>query len=400
MTQKKKLKRDTVTTRTGRDSQRYAGLVNTPVFRGSTVLFPDCRSYEARDPDNFKAMRYGTHGTPTTFALEEAVAELEGGHAAVALPSGIAAIVVALAAFVKTGDHILVVDSVYGPTRNFCDRRLKPFGVEVEYYDPLIAHGIAALIRPNTTVVFCEAPGSLTFEMQDIPAIAAAAHAKGIPVLADNTWGTPYFFNSFLHGVDVSIHAATKYIAGHADTLVGVIVTNEQYWLKVRRTVADYGYCVSPDDCYLALRGLRTIGVRMKHQQQSALKVARWLQSRPQVMRVLYPALESDPGHALWKRDFTGASGLFGVVLNPQSDEAMRAMLDGMTCFGMGYSWGGFESLILRSNPASSRTATQWPWEGPLLRIHAGLEHPDDMIADLEAAFSRLRAAALTPMEA
>ncbi|HEV8517468.1 MAG TPA: cystathionine beta-lyase [Burkholderiales bacterium] len=394
MTQKKKLKRDTVTTRTGRDSQRYAGLVNTPVFRGSTVLFPDCRSYEARDPDNFKAMRYGTHGTPTTFALEEAVAELEGGHAAVALPSGIAAIVVALAAFVKTGDHILVVDSVYGPTRNFCDRRLKPFGVEVEYYDPLIARGIAALIRPNTTVVFCEAPGSLTFEMQDIPAIAAAAHAKGIPVLADNTWGTPYFFNSFQHGVDVSIHAATKYIAGHSDALVGVIVTNEQYWLKVRRTVADYGYCVSPDDCYLALRGLRTIGVRMKHQQQSALKVAHWLQSRPQVMRVLYPALESDPGHALWKRDFTGGASLFGVVLRPVPWEAVGTMIDALELFGIGSSWGGYESLAIRVDVSKGRTATKWNPGGPLIRLHIGLEDPDDLIADLERAFARLEQAA------
>jgi cystathionine beta-lyase len=358
------------------------------------VLFPDVRSYEARDPDNFKAMRYGTHGTPTTFALEEAVAELEGGHAAVALPSGIAAIVVALAAFVKTGDHILVVDSVYGPTRNFCDRRLKPFGVEVEYYDPLIAHGIAALIRPNTTVVFCEAPGSLTFEMQDIPAIAAVARAKGIPVLADNTWGTPYFFDSFQHGVDVSIHAATKYIAGHSDALVGVIVTNQQYWLKVRRAVADYGYCVSPDDCYLALRGLRTIGVRMKHQQQSALKVARWLQSRPQVMRVLYPALESDPGHALWKRDFTGAASLFGVVLRPVPWEAVAAMIDALELFGIGSSWGGYESLAIRVDVSKGRTATKWNPGGPLIRLHIGLEDPDDLIADLERAFARLEQAA------
>jgi cystathionine beta-lyase len=390
MTHKKKLKRDTVITRAGRDSQRYAGLVNTPVFRGSTVLFPDVRSYEARDPDNFKAMRYGTHGTPTTFALEEAVAELEGGHAAVALPSGIAAIVVALAAFVKTGDHILVVDSVYGPTRNFCDRRLKPFGVEVEYYDPLIAHGIAALIRPNTTLVFCEAPGSLTFEMQDIPAIAAAAHAKSIPVLADNTWGTPYFFDSFQHGVDVSIHAATKYIAGHSDTLVGVIVTNQQYWLKVRRAVADYGYCVSPDDCYLALRGLRTIGVRMKHQQQSALKVARWLQSRPEIIRVLYPALESDPGHALWKRDFTGAASLFGVILRPVPWEAVAAMIDALELFGIGSSWGGYESLAIRVDVSKARTATKWNPGGPLIRLHIGLEDPDDLIADLERGFARL----------
>ena len=391
MADQKKLKRDTITTRAGRDPQRYAGLVNTPVFRGSTVLFPDVESYEARDPDNFKAMRYGLHGTPTTFALEEAVAQLEGGHAAVALPSGLAAIVAALAAFAKTGDHILVVDSVYGPTRHFCDRRLKPCGVEVEYYDPLIAGGIARLIRANTTLVFCEAPGSLTFEMQDVPAIAAAAHAKNIPVLADNTWGTPYFFRSFEHGVDVSIHAGTKYIAGHADALIGIIVANEQYWLTVRKAVADYGYCVSPDDCYLALRGLRTIGVRMNHQQQSALKIARWLQSRPEVLHVLYPALESDPGHAIWKRDFSGAAALFGVILKPVEWKAVGAMINALELFGIGSSWGGFESLAIRADVSKSRTATKWNPGGPLIRLHIGLEDPDDLIADLEQGLARLR---------
>jgi len=390
MTDQKKLKRDTIVTHAGRDPQRYAGLVNTPVFRGSTVLFPDVASYETRDPDDYKQVRYGIHGTPTTFALEEAVAKLEGGHAAVALPSGLAAIVAALAAFVKTGDHILVVDTAYGPTRNFCERRLKPFGVEVEYYDPLIAGGIARLLRPNTTAVFCEAPGSLTFEMQDIPAIAAAAHARGIPVLADNTWGTPYFFRSFEHGVDVSIHAGTKYIAGHSDALMGLIVTNEQCWLKVRKAVADYGYCVSPDDCFLALRGLRTIGVRMNQQQQSALKIARWLEARPEVLRVLYPALESDPGHVLWKRDFSGAASLFGVVLKPVRREAVAALIDALELFGIGSSWGGFESLAIRADPAKIRTATRWNPGGPLVRLHIGLEDPADLIADLEQGFARL----------
>ena len=390
MADPKKLKRDTLITHAGRDPQRYAGLVNTPVFRGSTVLFPNVESYELRDPDNYKVMRYGIHGTPTTFALEEAVAQLEGGHAAVALPSGLAAIAAALAAFVKAGDHILVVDTVYGPTRAFCDRRLRPFGVEVEYYDPLLAGGIAKLIRTNTTAVFCEAPGSLTFEMQDIPAIAAAAHAKDIPVLADNTWGTPYFFRSFEHGVDVSIHAGTKYIAGHSDALLGLIVTNQTYWLKVRRAVADYGYCVSPDDCFLALRGLRTIGVRMNHQQQSALRIARWLEARPEVMRVLYPALESDPGHALWQRDFSGAASLFGMILKPVNDKAVAAMIDSLKLFGIGSSWGGFESLAIRADPARGRTATRWNPGGPLLRLHIGLEDADDLIADLEQGFARL----------
>ncbi len=390
MTDRKKLKRDTIITHAGRDPQRYAGLVNTPVFRGSTVLFPDVASYESRDPDDYKVMRYGIYGTPTTFALEAAVAQLEGGHAAVALPSGLAAIVAAIAAFVKTGDHLLVVDSAYGPTRSFCDKRLKPFGVEVEYYDPLIAGGIARLIRPNTTAVFCETPGSLTFEMQDVPAIAAAAHAQGIPVLADNTWGTPYFFRSFEHGVDVSIHAATKYIAGHSDALMGIIVTNEQSWLRVRKAVADYGYCVSPDDCFLALRGLRTIGVRMNQQQQSALKIARWLAARPEVLRVLYPALEGDPGHALWKRDFSGAASLFGVILKPVRWEAVAALIDALELFGIGSSWGGFESLAIRADPTRARTATRWNPGGPLVRLHIGLEDPDDLIADLERGFARL----------
>ncbi|MEA3152640.1 MAG: cysteine-S-conjugate beta-lyase [Betaproteobacteria bacterium] len=387
----KKRKQDTLLIHSGRDPQKHAGLVNTPVFRGSTVLFPNVESYEHRDPDNYKTMRYGVHGTPTTFAFEEAVAKLEGAHAAVAVPSGLAAIAVALTAFAKTGSHILVSDSVYGPTRNFCERRLKSFGVEIEYYDPLIGAGIEKLIRPNTTALYCEAPGSLTFEMQDIPAIASVAHAKNLPLLADNTWGTPLFFPAFERGVDVSIHAATKYIAGHSDAMMGVITTNEKHWLSVRRVVADYGFCVSPDDCFLALRGLRTIGVRMRHQQQSAIKVARWLQSLPDVARVLYPALESDPGHAIWRRDFHGAASLFGVVLKPTRDSAVAALINALELFGIGSSWGGFESLAIRADVRNSRTATAWKADGPLLRLHIGLEDPDDLISDLEQAFDVMR---------
>lgn len=391
MTDKKNLRRDTITTHAGRDPQKHAGLVNMPVFRGSTVLFPDVETYEHRDPDNFKTMRYGIHGTPTTFALEEAIAQLEGGHSAVAVPSGLAAIIAALMPFAKPGAHILMVDTVYGPARNFSEKRLRPFGVDIEYYDPLIGSAIAQKIRPNTTAVYCEAPGSLTFEMQDLPAIAAAAHAKNIPVLADNTWGTPYFFRSLEHGVDVSIHAGTKYIVGHSDAMMGLVVTNEKYWLPVRRTVADFGYSVSPDDCYLALRGLRTIGVRMRHQQQSALALARWLESRPEVLRVLYPALESDPGHALWKRDFTGAASLFGVILKPVADTAVAAMIDELKLFGIGSSWGGFESLCIRAKPGMIRTATSWNPGGPLIRLHIGLEDPADLIEDLERGFARLK---------
>ena len=393
MTDKKKLRPDTIAAHAGRDPQRFDGVVNTPVFRASTILFPDVASYQGRNPDDYKVMRYGIYGTPTTFALEEAVAQLEGGYAAVAVPSGLAAIVAALAAYAQSGAHILVVDSVYQPTRNFCDRRLRQFGVEVEYYDPLIGGAIADLIRPNTTAVFCESPGSLTFETQDIPAIAAAAHARNIPVLADTTWGTPYFFRAFEHGVDVSIHAGTKYISGHSDVMMGVIVTNEQHWLKVRRSVADYGYCVSPDDCYLALRGLRTMGVRMRHQQHSALKIVRWLQARPEVERLLYPVLESDPGHEIWKRDFTGAASLFGVILKPVSERAVTALIEALELFGIGSSWGGFESLAIRADPRKIRTATKWDPGGPLLRLHIGLEDTDDLITDLERGFVAMRQA-------
>src|SRR5688572_11802536 len=298
------MKKDTLLTHVGRDPARYDGMVNTPVFRTSTVIHPDLASYEKRPPEGEKVVRYGRYGTPTTFALEETVARLEGGYRAAAVPSGLAAMTGALSAFVKSGDHLLVTDSVYGPTRAFCEKQLRKNGVEVDYYDPLIGAGIGALMKPNTRVVYCEAPGSQTFEMQDIPAIAAAAHERGAVVLADNTWGTPYFFRSFEHGVDVSLHAATKYIAGHSDVMLGIIVTNEKCWLPVRRTLSEFGYSTSPDDCYLALRGLRTIGVRMKHQMASALSIAGWLKKRPEVGKVIYPALEGDAGHALWKRDF------------------------------------------------------------------------------------------------
>jgi cystathionine beta-lyase len=385
-----RMKKDTLLTQLGRNPAQTHGTVNTPVYRTSTVVFPDMESYENRDPDDYKSMRYGIHGTPTTWAFEEAVAKMEGGCQAVALPSGLAAITVALAAFCKNGDHLLVTDSAYAPTRMFCERQLRPNGVEVEYYDPLIGAGIAKLLRPNTKAVFCEPPGSLTFEMQDIPAIAAAAHARVIPVLSDNTWGTPYFFRSFERGVDVSIHAATKYIVGHSDVMMGVVVTNEKYWLPVRHAAADYGFCVSPDDCYLALRGFRTIGVRMRQQMSNALEVARWLQRQPQVQRVLYPALEDDPGHALWKRDFEGAASLFGVVLRPATREKVKTFVNALQLFGIGSSWGGYESLVTAPQPEKVRSATQWNPGGPTIRLHIGLEDPADLIADLAQALPRL----------
>jgi cystathionine beta-lyase len=388
------VKKDTLLTHVARDPAKYQGMVNTPVYRTSTVIYPDLASYEARGGDDYKKVRYGLYGTPTTFALEEAIAQMEGGHAAVVVPSGLAAIAAPLCAFVKNGDHLLVVDSVYGPTRTFCERHLKPNGVDVQYYDPLIGVGIERLFKPSTKAVFCESPGSLTFEMQDIPAIAAVAHARGLPVLADTTWGTPYFFRPFEHGIDVSIHAGTKYINGHSDVLLGAIVTNERCWKTVRKTVAEYGYCVSPDDCYMALRGFRTIGVRMKQQMANALAVARWLEQRGEVKRVLYPALESDPGHAIWKRDFEGAASLFSFVLSPVSKQQVAAFVDALKLFGIGSSWGGYESLVTAPNIAPLRTATRWPNDGPVIRMHIGLEDPADLIADVERAFAAMMAAA------
>ena len=384
------MKKDTLLTHVGRDPSRYDGMVNTPVFRTSTVIHPNLESYEKRPSDGEKIVRYGRYGTPTTFALEEAVAKMEGGFRAVAVPSGLGAISAALSAFLKHGDHLLVTDSAYAPTRNFCERQLKPNGIEVEYYDPLIGGGIAALMKPNTKAVFCEAPGSLTFEMQDIPAIAEVAHARGAIVLADTTWGTPYFFRSFERGVDVSIHAATKYINGHSDVMIGIVVTNERCWLPVRKTVTDFGYAVSPDDCYLALRGFRTIGVRMKQQMASALRVARWLETRKEVKRVIYPALESDPGHAIWKRDFDGAASLFAVALEPVGERGVATLVDTLELFGIGSSWGGFESLVSVVHADAHRTATKWNPGGPALRLHIGLEDPDDLIADLERGFTAL----------
>jgi cystathionine beta-lyase len=366
-------------------------MVNTPVFRTSTVIHPNLASYERRPPEGSKVVRYGRYGTPTTFALEDAVAQMEGGFRAAAVPSGLAGITAAICAFVKAGDHLLVSDSVYAPTRAFCERQLRGYGVEVEYYDPLVGAGIAALIKPNTKAVFCESPGSLTFEMQDTPAIAQAAHARGAVVLADTTWGTPYFFRSFAAGVDVSIHAATKYISGHSDVMLGLVVTNERSWLPVCRTIAHYGFIASPDDCYLALRGFRTIGVRMKHQMASALRIARWLAARGEVARVIYPALESDPGHGVWKRDFEGAASLFAFVLHPVSDAAVSRFVDGLKLFGIGSSWGGYESLVTVIHAQAHRTATRWNPGGPALRLHIGLEDPDDLIADLERAFPLLQ---------
>jgi len=370
----------------GRDAAEQFGFVNPPIVRGSTVLFPDVASLMSGDA----RYTYGRHGSPTIRLLEDAIAELEGGVCTRLAPSGLGAISAALLAFVEAGDHILVTDSVYRPTRRFCDRVLGRLGVETEYYDPVIGDGIAALMRPNTRVVFTESPGSHSFEMQDIPAIAAVAHAHGAWVLTDNTWATPLYFKPFEHGVDVSIQAATKYIVGHSDAMLGAMTANDRAAERIKSVHTDLGLCPGPEDCWLGLRGLRTMAVRLERHGRSGLEIARWLADRPEVARVLHPALPGDPGHAIWQRDYTGTSGLFSVILHPAPREAVAAMLDSLKLFGLGFSWGGFESLVVPSDPAPYRTATKWDAEGPALRFHIGLEDVGDLKRDLAAGLERL----------
>ncbi len=385
---KRPQKQDTRLAHAGREPSRYYGFVNTPIYRGSTVLYPTMACLE----ENAQEYSYGRLGTPTVAALQSTIAELEGGDATLLTPSGLSAISVGLLSFVASGDHILVSDSVYRPTRRFCDNVLKRLGVTTTYYDPLIGGGIAELLNDKTKVVFTESPGSQTFEVQDIPAIAEAAHARGAVVILDNTWATPLYFKPFAHGADVSIQAATKYIVGHADAMLGAITTNNKTTPAVARTHDELGLCPGPEDVYLGLRGLRTLSVRLERHQRSGLALAEWLAGRKEVARVIHPALPRDPGHAMWKRDFTGASGLFSIVLQPYSRAALAAMLDGLELFGMGYSWGGYESLILPFDPSTYRSATTWEAKGPALRLHAGLEDVDDLKADLDAGFARLAA--------
>jgi cystathionine beta-lyase len=379
----------------GREPERYEGAVNPPVYHVSTVLHESVAELKAaqaaRERDEQRLV-YGRSGTPTTFALENAIAALEGGHRTLAYPSGLAAITGTLLAFARAGDHILVTDSVYAPTRIFCNTMLARLGVETGFYDPLIGAGIRRLLRANTRVVFVESPGSLTFEMQDIPAIAEVAHSAGAIVVMDNTWATPLFCKPLRLGVDVSIIAGTKYIVGHSDAMLGLATATREAWPRLRDAYRQLGLSIGPDEAYLGHRGLRTLAVRLARHQENALAVAEWLQGRPEVARVLHPALPDDPGHALWRRDFSGASGLFSVELRPCPEAAVEAMIDGLELFGLGYSWGGFESLVVPAQPARSRSATRWEGHGPLIRLHIGLEAVEDLKADLEAGFARLRA--------
>jgi cystathionine beta-lyase len=385
------LKMETALVTGGRDAGAQKGFVNPPVVHGSTVLYPTADNLHAHRGE----FQYGRHGTPKTKALQEALMALEGAKCAGVgiAPSGLAAITTALLAVLKAGDHLLVCDNVYRPSRNFCNGLLSRYGVEITYFDPLIGSAIAGLIKSNTKAVLIEAPGSQSFEMPDIPAIVSAAHAHGAIVIDDNTWATPLFHRSLEQGVDISIQAATKYIGGHSDIMFGTISANATTWPMISEAIRLLGVCAGPDDVFLAIRGLRTLAVRLAQHQRSGLEMARWLAKRPEVSRVLHPGLESDPGHQIWMRDFTGASGLFGIVLKPASKASVDAMLDSLKLFGMGYSWGGFESLIIPFDCTAYRTATAWAPGGPTLRLHIGLENVEDLKADLVRGFEALSAA-------
>jgi cystathionine beta-lyase len=370
----------------GYDPADFFGFVNPPVVHASTVLFPDTATMASRN----QRYTYGTRGTPTSDALAGAVDALEGSAGTVIVPSGLVAVTLPLLAFLSAGDHVLITDSVYHPTRHFADTMLKRMGVEVEYYAPGIGGAISASMKPNTRVVFTESPGSNTFEMQDIDAIAEAAHKGDAVVMMDNTWATPLYFKPLDHGVDVSIHAATKYPAGHSDVLLGTVSANERTWKQLHETFITLGCCAGPDDAYQVLRGLRTMGVRLAHHEKSALELARWLEGREGVAQVLHPALESHPGHKLWKRDFTGSSGLFSIVLDHGGPKEAGAFLDALEIFGLGYSWGGFESLAVAVS-LSDRTVAKGDYSGPVIRLQIGVEEVEDLKADILKGLEAVR---------
>lgn len=378
----------------GRDPIRDCGSVNPPVHRTSTVIFPDYETFHGFETGKLDIRSYGRYGSPTTDGLEEALVALEGADHAVITASGLSAITTSLLAFLSTGDHVLIPDSLYSSARNFVKQELVRFGIDVQFYEPTSsADDVAKLMKKNTKVVYCESPGSLTFEMQDIPAIAKVAHAGGAILIADNTWATPLLQKPFAMGVDISIHSCTKYIGGHSDLVMGAVLCKKEHFAVLKRAHKNFSAATSGDNAYLALRGLRTIAVRLKRHGKHALEVATWLQSVPEVKRVLFPALPSDSGHALWKRDMTGASGLFGVELKDANDNALAAMLDGLQHFGMGFSWGGFESLIISYKPATMRSVSKFDPNATFLRLHIGLESPKDLIKDLDAGFARFRKA-------
>lgn len=377
----------TVLTHAGTHPEDHHGFVNPPIYRGSTVVFPDVDTMSSGG----QRYQYGRWNNPSTEALAEAMTTLEEAAGCVLTPSGLSACTTALLAVVGAGDHLLVLDSVYAPIRHFCDTVGRRMGIETTYYDPVIGAGIEALFRPNTRAVITESPGSHTFEMQDIPAIAEVAHRHDALVITDNTWATPLFFKPLVAGADISLMAATKYVVGHSDALLGTVAAGPRAWEKLKAFHFQLGIHVGPDDVTLALRGLRTMGVRLARHQESAMKVAHWLEQQPEVARLLHPALSSHPQHDLWRRDFSGSSGLFSFVTKAAPFEAVKAMLDGLSYFRLGYSWGGFESLAMTVDPRKIRSATSWEEPGHLVRLHVGLEEPGDLIADLAKGLVRFR---------
>jgi len=373
----------------GRRKEWLHQMVNVPVSRTSTVLFDSVEDMHASYPPKQGRPSYGRHGTYTQWSLAEALTDLEPGAAGTALfPSGVAAISIALLSVLSPGDELLMIDSTYGPTRTFCDKELKRFGINTRYYDPLAgAEELSGVIGDKTRAIFLESPGSLTFEVQDVPGICAIAHERGLTTLLDNTWATPLFFPAVGCGVDLTILAGTKYISGHSDVMFGSVTAAPSHWPRLQRTAALYGQYLSPDDAFLGARGLRTLSVRLRQHEANALKVAQWLDEQPQVARLLHPALESCPGHEYWKRDFNGSTGLFSFVLAGGDNTARDRLIDSLELFGIGYSWGGFESLAVPAD--GTRTANKPEYEGPLVRLHVGLENPDDLIADLAQALAK-----------
>jgi cystathionine beta-lyase len=370
----------------GHDFQTSHGFVNLPAFRGSTVLYPNVAALKS----NTLRYTYGRHGTPTTDALASAWTELSSAAGTALVPSGVAAIAMALQTALKSGDHLLMTDAAYLPARLFAERALRPLGIETTYYDPTIGAGVADLIRPNTRAIHVESPGSQSFEMQDVPAIAEAAHARGVCVILDNTWATPLLFPAHARGADLVIESGTKYLSGHSDLFLGLITADAEWWPRLAAYVDTYGIPPGPEDCLLALRGLRTMELRLREAERQALALAQWLETRPEVLRVLHPALPGHPGHAIWKRDYLGSSGLFTIVLKPAASQAVAAMLDGLELFGLGFSWGGYESLVIPFDCSKYRTATKWTPGGPTVRLQVGLEDIEDLKADLARGFERL----------